>query len=166
MAVRASFIIGKDGSSTKSDSSLGLSNETDKARFKDLRKQCDVVLIGGNTARSEPYSSLKKPLVILTREQDILLKDKPDSYQFNLSIAEALPMLKDKFGENILIEAGWQLLSEAIEQQLVDELYLTINHDLSGENPIDLNLLNQNMFKAESEITNGTELAKYLKHRT
>lgn len=166
MTVRASFIIGKDGSSTKSDSSLGLSNETDKARFRELRKQCDVVLIGGNTARSEPYSSIKKPLVILTRETTKLLKDKPDSYQFNLSINEVLPILKDKFGENILIEAGWQLLSEAIRQKLVDELYLTINHDLSGENLIDLNLLNLYMFRAESKITNGTELAKYLKRNT
>lgn len=166
MLVRASFIIGIDGSSTISASSIGLSTAVDRERFRQLRSECDVVLIGGNTARSEPYASLKKPLVVLTHENQKLIKEKSDCYQFNLSIAEVLPILQTKFGSHILIEAGWRLLKEAIELKLIDELYLTINHTKKGENLIDLNLIERFLIKTDSKIIDGTELTKYIKRES
>ena len=89
-----------------------------------------------------------------------------DCYQFNLSIAEVLPILQTKFGSHILIEAGWRLLKEAIELKLIDELYLTINHTKKGENLIDLNLIERFLIKTDSKIIDGTELTKYIKRKS
>ena len=58
----ANLIVGKDGSTTKSGSSIGLSTDEDRTRFKALRDKNHLILIGGNTARREPYKRTPIPL--------------------------------------------------------------------------------------------------------
>jgi riboflavin biosynthesis pyrimidine reductase len=139
VVIRANFIVGQDGSSTHNGSSIGLSNEIDKEEFRRLRTECDVVVIGGNTARNEPYKNLNKPL------------------------EEAIAIIKEKFGENILVEAGWKLLRNAIENRLIDELYLTINHSITGENVIDLKFIYKNFAVAQSNLIENTQLLKLVR---
>jgi hypothetical protein len=64
--VAANLVIGADGSTTRGGSSRGLSFEADRQRFHQLRGEFDVILVGGNTARSEPYSKTPIPLIVLT----------------------------------------------------------------------------------------------------
>ena len=83
MVIRANFIVGQDGSSTHNGSSIGLSNEIDKEEFRRLRTECDVVVIGGNTARNEPYKNLNKPLVVITSSKNTLIDGKTNYLQLN-----------------------------------------------------------------------------------
>ncbi|MEY4379776.1 MAG: hypothetical protein RLZZ378_179 [Actinomycetota bacterium] len=163
VVIRANFIVGQDGSSTHNGSSIGLSNKIDKELFRRLRTECDVVVIGGNTARNEPYKNLNKPLVVITSSKNTLIEGKTKYLQLNQTLEEAISIIKEKFGENILVEAGWKLLREAIEKKLIDELYLTINHSITGENIIDLKFIYENFVIAESNLVENTELLKLVR---
>jgi riboflavin biosynthesis pyrimidine reductase len=163
VVIRANFIVGQDGSSTHNGSSIGLSNKIDKERFRRLRTECDVVVIGGNTARNEPYKNLNKPLVVITSSKNTLIEGKTNYLQLNQPLEEAIAIIKEKFGENILVEAGWKLLRNAIENKLIDELYLTINHSITGENIIDLKFIYENYAVAQSNLIENTQLIKLVR---
>ena len=94
MVIRANFIVGQDGSSTHNGSSIGLSNKIDKERFRRLRTECDVVVIGGNTARNEPYKNLNKPLVVITSSKNTLIDGKTNYLQLNQPLEEAITIIK------------------------------------------------------------------------
>jgi riboflavin biosynthesis pyrimidine reductase len=50
-------------------------------------------------------------------------------------------------GINLLVEAGPTLLQQMIEQGLIDNLYLTVNLEKTGENPLSI-----------TDLTKGFEL--------
>ena len=50
-------------------------------------------------------------------------------------------------GINLLVEAGPTLLKQMIEQGLIDNLYLTVNLEKTGENPLSI-----------ADLTKGFEL--------
>ena len=71
MVVMANLVMGADGSTSIRGSSSALSSKLDRLRFHELRKRASVILIGGNTARNEPYAKTPLPLVILTLKNQI-----------------------------------------------------------------------------------------------
>ena len=78
MRVLANSVLGSDGSTTLDCSSKALSSASDRKRFHELRALASVILIGGNTARTEPYASTPVPLVVITRSGEI-----PESVRSN-----------------------------------------------------------------------------------
>ena len=60
-------MVGRDGSTSKENSSNGVSSDADRKAFLARRRKVDCILIGGNTARHEPYKQSPVPLVILSR---------------------------------------------------------------------------------------------------
>ena len=149
----ANLIVGKDGSTTKSGSSIGLSTDEDRNRFKALRDRSDLILIGGNTARREPYKRTPIPLYILTHTKVRLQPKNQLAKQFALTPLQMIEEISTNFKItqaspiHLLIEAGPTLLQLMISQGLVDHLYLTVNLQEVGENPISI-----------SELTKGFEL--------
>ena len=149
----ANLIVGKDGSTTKSGSSIGLSTDEDRNRFKALRDRSDLILIGGNTARGEPYKRTPIPLYILTHTKVRLQPKNQLAKQFVLTPLQMIEEISTNFKNkqvspiHLLIEAGPTLLQLMISQGLVDHLYLTVNLQEVGENPISI-----------SELTKGFEL--------
>jgi len=149
----ANLIVGKDGSTTKSGSSIGLSSDEDRNRFKALRGRSDLILIGGNTARREPYKRTPIPLYILTHSKVRLQPKNQLAKQFALTPSQIIEEISANFNPaesspiNLLIEAGPNLLLQMVNQGLIDHLYLTINLQVMGENPISI-----------SELTNSFEL--------
>ena len=57
----ANLIVGKSGATTLAGSSIPLSDDEDRRRFKQLREESDLIIIGGNTARREPYKRTPIP---------------------------------------------------------------------------------------------------------
>ena len=55
MAVFASLVVGSDGSTTKGGNSRGITSGVDRTAFLSRRRSADFLLIGGETARAEPY---------------------------------------------------------------------------------------------------------------
>lgn len=151
----ANLLVGSDGSTTLAGSSIGLSTEEDRRRFHELRSKNDLILIGGNTARREPYKRTPIPLYILTHTKVRLQPKNQLAKQFALNPAQMINELKSSFNSeqsgpiNLLVEAGPALLKQMIDEGLIDNLYLTINQEKTGDNQIVL-----------TQLTKGFELIK------
>lgn len=166
--VTANLIVGKDGSTSKSGSSIPLSTQEDRVRFNTLRLKNDLILIGGNTARREPYKRTPIPLYILTHTKVRLQPKNQLAKQFSLSAKEMIAEIGNEFesgkeGINLLVEAGPSLLTQMISDSLIDQLYLTVNLDLTGDNQISISDLTSRFELVESEIVGSCEFRIYKK---
>jgi riboflavin biosynthesis pyrimidine reductase len=137
--VLANLIIGLDGSTTLNHRSAGLSFPQDRLRFHALRKESDVILIGGNSARNEPYAITPLPLIVLSHT-DQLPKEIIANTQvvlWNKNIFDAISDAKKTY-KHILVEAGPSLLGPALRAGLIDELHICISNISGGESQISL----------------------------
>lgn len=137
MAVIATLVVGKNGSATGNHSSREVTSPQDRARFLERRRQFDCLLIGGNTARTEPYLKTPVPVVIISHSPENFLSANPQAFWWNLNLEEALIRAKEEFGDDILIEAGPAIITEAIEKGLVDQFELSITENLGTGNHFD-----------------------------
>jgi riboflavin biosynthesis pyrimidine reductase len=168
VSVTANLIVGNDGSTSKSGSSIPLSTQEDRVRFNALRLKNDLILIGGNTARREPYKRTPIPLYILTHTKVRLQPKNQLAKQYSLSAKEMIAEIGNKFesgkeGINLLVEAGPSLLTQMISDSLIDQLYLTVNLDLTGDNQISISDLTSSFELVESEIVGSCEFRVYKK---
>ena len=131
--------MGADGSTAKGGSSAGVSTNTDRERFLKRRREFDVIIIGGNTARSERYAITPCPLVVISRHKSNVLITNPNAFWWNLDPKDALTKAKREFGPDVLIEAGPALLQEFLKDGLVDQLEISITPVTGGDHLIDLN---------------------------
>jgi riboflavin biosynthesis pyrimidine reductase len=166
--VTANLIVGKDGSTSISGSSTPLSTQEDRERFQTLRLKNDLILIGGNTARREPYKRTPIPLYILTHTKVRLQPKNQLAKQFSLSAKELISEIGSKFESgkeviNLLVEAGPSLLTQMISDSLIDQFYLTINLELTGDNQISIVDLTRSFELVESEIVGSCEFRLYKK---
>jgi len=166
--VTANLIVGKDGSTSISGSSTPLSTQEDRERFQALRLKNDLILIGGNTARREPYKKTPIPLYILTHTKVRLQPKNQLAKQFSLSAKELISEIGSKFESgkeviNLLVEAGPSLLTQMISDSLIDQFYLTINLELTGDNQISISDLTCSFELVESEIVGSCEFRIYKK---
>lgn len=153
MSTSASLVVGADGSTTKDQRSHGVSSQADRAIFLARRREVDVIIIGGNTARNEPYQNTPVPLVVISRSVINLIPNNPKAHLWNLAPAAAILDAQRIFGPRILIEGGALLLHELLEQGLIDDLYLTVTPHRHGENMIDWQgILNRFTTLTESQI--------------
>ena len=166
----ANLIVGNDGSTTANNSSIGLSTDEDRLRFKQLRSKSDLILIGGNTARREPYKRTLIPLYILTHAKVRLQPKNQLAKQFSMSITELFseisknfPPTDSTFPINLLVEAGPILLKQMIELSLIDHLYLTKNTEKNGENKISVQELTAPFKLLSSEKVGTCEFMHYQK---
>lgn len=135
MPIYANLVVGRDGATTINGRSAPLSNGSDRERFHHIRSQADVILIGGNTSRAEPYERTPIPLVVLTHQEDLpgSAARNPKAVVAHETIASLLHNLSNRY-RSILIEGGATLLMEALRNKLVDTLYLT-STDRGGSGP-------------------------------
>jgi riboflavin biosynthesis pyrimidine reductase len=166
----ANLIVGSDGSTTANNSSIGLSTDEDRLRFKQLRSQSDLILIGGNTARREPYKRTPVPLYILTHAKVRLQPKNQLAKQFSMGITDLFSEISNNFPPteinspiNLLVEAGPVLLQEMIDLSLINHLYLTKNLEKNGENKISIEKLTAPFKLVTSERVGACEFAHYQK---
>jgi riboflavin biosynthesis pyrimidine reductase len=163
--VIANLVVSSTGATSKNGSSVGLSSPADRQRFHDLRKQSDAILIGGSTARREPYKKTPIPLFIITHSLVRLQPKNQLAKQVNLppqlALTEISNFFADKESAQILVEAGPKLLTQMIQERLIQTLYLTINHGVTGENIIDLKELVKNFKLISSEKIADDEFQRY-----
>mgnify|MGYP006287801923 FL=1 len=134
MAIAANLVIGVDGSTSFNGKSAKLSSVEDRRRFHEIRKGADVIIIGGNTARVEPYSDTPIPLVVVSKSKSINeISNNSKAEILNMDPKAALKESVTKYGKNVLIEGGPNLLMELLP--LIEELNITIT-DRSGDGQI------------------------------
>ena len=137
MSTVASLVVGRDGSTSKDNSSNGVSSDADRKAFLARRRKVDCILIGGNTARHEPYKQSPVPLVIVSRSHINPVAGNDLSHLWNMTPADALAKAKEQFGQRVLVEAGTSIIIELIDQGLIDQLDLSVTPVTGGDHPVD-----------------------------
>ena len=137
--VRANLLVAANGATTFEGSSRKLSPKADRVRFHELRRQADILLIGGNTFRNEPYLGLSIPVFVSTRSPNKHDKS-PNVEFFKLSPLQLVMKTKEKY-HSILVEGGANFLMELISALAIDELLITRVERSGDENFFDEELL-------------------------
>lgn len=156
MAVTATIVVGRDGSTTKGGGSSGVGSSADREKFLARRRSADCILIGGNTARTEPYQRTPVPVVVISHSMINSLTHNRQAYWWNTSPEDALARARRLFGENILVEAGPRLISYLVNAGLVDCLELSVTDIEGGENPLDYHSLLAQFAQVREKEVNGT----------
>jgi riboflavin biosynthesis pyrimidine reductase len=166
MSVLANLVLGSDGSTSLDGSSKSLSSAEDRRRFHKLRAQASVILIGGNTARNEPYAQTPVPLVVITRSGEIpeSVRANPNTHIWELDPISAVDKASKEFGESVLVEAGMSLIQELLVANKIDELYLTLSKISGGENVYDLSALTREFTVESSEKIDGETFLKLIRN--
>jgi len=165
MPVIATLVVGADGSTSRDGNSAGVSSDIDRSQFLQRRRSADCIIIGGNTARTEPYHRTPVPVVVISRALINPLTDNRLAHCWNLSPIKALDKAVNTFGPRIHIEAGFSIIQELLEAGRIDELELSITAITGGEDKINIEELLAN-FDSLSEVSvDGTRMisAKKLK---
>ena len=165
MAVFASLVVGSDGSTAKGGNSRGITSGVDRTAFLARRRSADFLLIGGETARVEPYHRTPVPVVISSRSMINSLADNRLAHWWNLSPTEALAKGIKKFGDNVLVESGPSIIDELLLNKVLDGIYLSITSVIGGENPIDIAALLANFVDIERQEVDGTQFIKARKRK-
>jgi riboflavin biosynthesis pyrimidine reductase len=166
MSVLANLVLGSDGSTSLDGSSKSLSSAEDRKRFHELRAQASVILIGGNTARSEPYAQTPVPLVVITRSGEIpdSVRANPKTHVWELDPISAVEQAHKEFGGSVLVEGGIRLVQELLLANQIDELYLTLSKVSGGENVYDLSALTREFTVESSEKNDGETFLKLIRN--
>ena len=156
MTVTVTLVTGADGSTSKGGTSAGVSSAADRTAFLARRRAADCILIGGNTARTEPYQRTPVPVVVISKALINPLANNRLAHCWNLSPEKALDRAIRTFGPQVHVEAGASIIQELLDAGRIDALELSITEVVGGEDKINLDLL-LNYFSRKSErVIDGT----------
>lgn len=150
MTVTVTLVTGSDGSTSKGGTSAGVSSSADRTAFLARRRAADCILVGGNTARSEPYQRTPVPVVVISRSLINPLANNRLAHCWNLSPEKALDRAIQTFGPNVHIEAGANIIHALLEAGRVDALELSITEVVDGDDRVDVERI-LNFFSQKSE---------------
>jgi riboflavin biosynthesis pyrimidine reductase len=151
--VIASLVVGSDGSTSKDGKSAGVSSAADRRAFLARRRSADALLIGGNTARTEPYQKTPVPVVIVSKSMLNPLSNNRLAHWWNCDPIEALERAQRLFGQTVVIESGVSIIEELIAAKKIDRLELSVTEINGGEDRIDYKKLLSNF----AQISERTE---------
>ncbi len=156
MSIVATLVVGRDGSTSKESRSAGVSSVSDRQVFLQRRREVDCIIIGGNTARHEPYNRTPVPLVVISRSLVNPVQGNHLALLWNCSPAQAVDKARAQFGPTILIEGGISLINELIEQKILDRIELSVTPATGGDNRIDWEGLLARFKNRQSREVDGT----------
>ena len=156
MSVVATLVVGSDGSTSKESRSSGVSSPEDRKAFLQRRREVDVIIVGGNTARHEPYNRTPVPLVVISRSLVNPVQGNHLALFWNCSPVMAVEKARSLFGERILIKGGISMINELLVHKKIDQLELSITPATGGENSVDINQLLSHFSKVDKREELGT----------
>jgi riboflavin biosynthesis pyrimidine reductase len=156
MTVTVTLVSGSDGSTSKGGNSAGVSSAADRTSFLARRRAADCILIGGNTARTEPYQRTPVPVVVISRSLINPLANNRLAHCWNLTPVKALDRAIKTFGPNVHVEAGASIIDELLSAGRVDALEISITEVSGGEDKVDLAKLLSYFSQQSEKIADGT----------
>jgi riboflavin biosynthesis pyrimidine reductase len=163
MPVIGTLVVGADGSTSKNGNSAGVTTALDRSEFLQRRRSADCIIIGGNTARTEPYQRTPVPVVVLSRTLINPLSGNRLAHCWNLTPVKALDKALKTFGPRIHIEAGASIFQELISAGRIDQLELSITEVIGGEDTIDIEKLLSHFAITRDETVEGTRFVSAVK---
>jgi len=156
VSVVATLVVGSDGSTSKESRSAGISSPEDRQAFLKRRREVDVIIVGGNTARHEPYNRTPVPLIVISRSLVNPVQGNHLALFWNCSPAKAVEKARTLFGEKILIEGGISMINELLEVTMIDQLELSVTPATGGEDTIDIEQLLSHFSQINKREESGT----------
>ena len=156
MSVVATLVVGQDGSTSLNGRSAGVSSARDRQTFLQRRREVDVIIIGGNTARVEPYNKTPVPLIVISRSLVNPVQGNHLALFWNCSPVDAVSKARRLFGEKILIEGGISMINELIDHGVIDQLELSVTPASGGDERIDWKELLARFSHCTSREVEGT----------
>jgi len=156
VSVVATLVVGSDGSTSKESRSAGVSSPADRQVFLQRRREVDCIIVGGNTARHEPYSRTPVPLIVISRSLVNPVQGNHLAHFWNCSPAQAVEKARKQFGDKILIEGGVTMINELIDQSIIDELELSVTSASGGQDRVDWRGLLAKFAHCQSREVDGT----------
>jgi riboflavin biosynthesis pyrimidine reductase len=156
VSVVATLVVGSDGSTSKESRSAGISSPEDRKAFLQRRREVDVIIVGGNTARHEPYNRTPVPLIVISRSLVNPVQGNHLALFWNCSPVEAVTKARTLFGEKILIEGGISMINELISQAMIDQLELSVTPASGGDDCIDITALLSHFAQITQREESGT----------
>ena len=156
MSIVATLVVGSDGSTSKESRSAGISSPEDRQVFLKRRREVDVIIVGGNTARHEPYNRTPVPLVVISRSLVNPVQGNHLALFWNCSPVMAVDKARALFGEKILIEGGISMINELLEHKKIDQLELSVTPATGGEDTIDIKQLLSHFSQIDKREESGT----------
>jgi riboflavin biosynthesis pyrimidine reductase len=156
VSVVATLVVGVDGSTSKESRSAGVSSPADRKIFLQRRREVDCIIIGGNTARHEPYNRTPVPLVVISRSLVNPVQGNHLALLWNCSPMQAVEKARAQFGDKILIEGGIIMINELIAHNLIDQIELSVTPASGGDDRIDWKGLLANFAQCQSREIEGT----------
>jgi riboflavin biosynthesis pyrimidine reductase len=156
VSVVATLVVGADGSTSKESRSAGVSSPADRKMFLQRRREVDCIIIGGNTARHEPYNRTPVPLVVISRSLVNPVQGNHLALLWNCSPMQAVEKARAQFGDKILIEGGITMINELIAHNLIDQIELSVTPASGGDDRIDWKGLLANFAQCQSREIEGT----------
>ena len=156
MSIVATLVVGSDGSTSKESRSAGVSSVADRQVFLQRRREVDCIIIGGNTARHEPYNRTPVPLVVISRSLVNPVRGNHLALLWNCSPEQAVKKARIQFGDKILIEGGISMINELIDHGVIDQLELSVTPASGGDERIDWKELLARFSHCTSREVEGT----------
>ena len=156
MSIVATLVVGIDGSTSQESRSAGVSSAADRQVFLQRRREVDCIIIGGNTARHEPYNRTPVPLVVISRSLVNPVQGNHLALLWNCSPSEAVKKAQKQFGDKILIEGGISMINELIANGVIDQLELSVTPASGGDERIDRKTLLAKFAHCTSSEVDGT----------
>ena len=156
MTVTVTLVTGSDGSTSKGGNSAGVSSAADRTAFLARRRAADCILIGGNTARTEPYQRTPVPVIVISKSLINPLANNRLAHCWNLTPVKALDRAIKTFGPNVHVEAGASIIDELLSAGRVDALELSITEVSGGEDKVDLAKLLSYFSQQSEKMVDGT----------
>jgi riboflavin biosynthesis pyrimidine reductase len=156
VSVVATLVVGSDGSTSKESRSAGVSSPADRQVFLQRRREVDCIIVGGNTARHEPYNRTPVPLIVISRSLVNPVQGNHLAHFWNCSPKQAVEKAQKQFGDKILIEGGVTMINELIDQSIIDELELSVTPASGGQDRVDWKGLIAKFAHCESREVDGT----------
>ncbi len=163
MPVIGTLVVGADGSTSKNGNSAGVTTAVDRSEFLQRRRSADCIIIGGNTARTEPYQRTPVPVVVLSRTLINPLSGNRLAHCWNLTPEKALDRALKTFGPRIHIEAGASIFQQLIGAGRIDQLELSITEITGGEDKLDIEKLLSSFSITKDETIEGTRFISAVK---
>lgn len=105
----------------------------DKVFFQDMLKQCDAVIVGRNTYETAKEPLSKRNTVVISRQVSQLVSPSATVTFINPGKTDLKKFIADKGWQSVAVLGGAQIYTYCLQNDLFDELYLTIEPIVFGQ---------------------------------